>query len=300
MGDDILIEKLAPLYCANEGDLSVVAWSKDTRLAKNTRASCLLVPISWAADYADEINASMIVVDDLNGAFLALARLQREGLLLPLKRVNEKALHPSCNISPNAFVGRAQIAQGVFIAPGAFIGNDVILEEEVYVSPGAVIQGPTRIGPRSKIGSNSVIGGAAFSEFNSLGGVKLGAEVELGALCTVDRGLLGLTSIMDKSRLDNMVHCGHDVFIGKDVIIAAQSALAGFAQVHDGASIGGKSGVAPQVVIGKGARLSAVSFAHCDIKDLEIWSGNPSLPHSQYLRAYARDKRYKSGTSYGK
>lgn len=304
LGDDVLLKRLSPLYCAQEGDLSLVAWPKDTKLARKTKASCLLAPLSWVADYADEIEVTLIAIDTMDEAFKALANLQAQGFLVALERVVNRFIDTRATVAPSAFVGRAHVAARVSIGPNAFIGDDVVLEEDVEVYPGAVVHGPTRIGERSKIGSNSVIGFAPFvplhgESLSPLGGVEIAHDVELGALCTVDRGLLGLTRIMERSRLDNMVHCGHDVFIGSDVVIAGQSGLAGFAQVGSGATIGGQAGVGPQIVIGEGARLSGKSFAHSDIGALEIWSGNPSLPHAHYLRAYGKARRDK-GRVYGR
>ncbi|HXW60674.1 MAG TPA: hypothetical protein VEK06_03955, partial [Myxococcota bacterium] len=239
-------------------------------------------------------------VDDFTSVFNTLSLLQQQqGLFLPQERVRG-FIDPSAQISPKTHVGRAYIAGGVIIHTGAYIDDDVFIDEGAVINPGVVIHGPSHIGRYSIIGSNSVIGSKAFVPYKektleSLGGTFIGEEVEIGALCTIDRGLIGNTRIMNKSRLDNMVHCGHDAYVGRDVAIAAQSGLAGFAKLCDGVSVGGQSGVGPQVVIGTGARLSGKSFAHRDIKSWEIWSGNPALPHSQYLRAYARDKRYKKG-----
>jgi UDP-3-O-[3-hydroxymyristoyl] glucosamine N-acyltransferase len=125
----------------------------------------------------------------------------------------------------------------------------------------------------------------------SLGAVLIEDGASIGALCSIAKALIGVTTIGEASQLDNMVHCGHDAVIGKNVVIAAQSGLAGFAQIGDGVTIGGQSGVAPHVVIEHSARLSGKSFAHKDIRAFEIWSGNPSLPHALYLRDYARAKR---------
>lgn len=298
MGEDVELFRLAPLYCATNDDMSIALWPKDTRLAKKTKARCLIASLDWAADYTDEIPCSLIAVSDFLLVFKTLSFLQKDTFFRPFDPVATRFIDQRAIISAKAHIGRAHIASDAFIEGNAFIGDDVVIEEGVIISAGAVIHGPSHIGRLSRIGSNSVIGTAAFVPYlghtlASLGGVIIGPNVELGALCTVDRGLVGITRIMDKSRIDNMVHVGHDVFIGSDVAVAAQSGFAGFAQVHDGVSIGGQSGVGPQVVIGKGARLSGKSFAHSDIKPFELWSGNPALPHDRYLRAYARDKRYK-------
>ncbi|HXW53454.1 MAG TPA: UDP-3-O-(3-hydroxymyristoyl)glucosamine N-acyltransferase, partial [Myxococcota bacterium] len=85
-----------------------------------------------------------------------------------------------------------------------------------------------------------------------------------------------------------MVHIGHDVRIGENVIVAGQSGLAGFVWIDKNVTLGGQVGVAPHVRIGEGARISGKSMVHCDIRPREIWSGNPSVPHAVYLRAYGQ------------
>lgn len=298
--DDVLLKSLAPLYCADVGDLSIAAWPKDTRLQKKTKSSCIIASFDWAAQYLDEVPCAVIAVEDLAQAFFKLKKLQQDGIFLPFAPVRERIIENSAFIDKNAIIKKAIIKKGVIIEAFCIINDDVIIEEEAVIKAGAIINGPSRIGPGTVVGHQSVIGKEAFAplfsiNLPSLGGVLLGPEVKIGALCTVDRALIKHTKIMDRTHLDNMVHCGHDSFIGSDVAIAAQSGLAGFVQIGNGVSIGGQAGIAPQVVVGNHARVSAKSFAHRDVMDFAICSGNPGMPHMQYLRAYARDKRYNKG-----
>ena len=87
-------------------------------------------------------------------------------------------------------------------------------------------------------------------------------NIRIGALCTVDRGLIGATLIKNNCLIDNHVHIGHDVELSAKVVIAAQTGLAGFVQIGEGATLGGQTGVAPHVVIGAYARVSAKTLVH--------------------------------------
>ena len=156
---------------------------------------------------------------------------------------------------------------------------------------------------RVHVGSDWVIGFAGFVPFGTedaqclpcFGSVHIEEGVRIGALCTIDCGFLGATRIGKNSLLDNMVHVGHDVDINESVIIAAQSGLAGFVRLESLVTLGGQVGIKPHVTVEEGARISGKSLVHCDIKKYEIWSGNPSVPHAVYLRAYGQLMRNNSG-----
>lgn len=256
LGDDGEISGIKPLSSAGKEDLSFILWPKDIKKAKKTNARCVIGELGLISYYADQFPSTLIAVEDMAVTF------ERLKDLTALR--NERA------------------------AP--------LIGEGTTIEPGAIIHRNVRIGRNCYIGANSVVGGKAFVPYGenphvnlcSLGEVIIKDNVRLGALCTVDAGLIGATFIDEHTLIDNMVHIGHDVVIGKNVTIAAQSGFAGLVQVEDEVTIYGQVGVAPHVVIGKGARISGKSMVHCDIKAYEIWSGNPSLPHPLYLRAYGK------------
>jgi UDP-3-O-[3-hydroxymyristoyl] glucosamine N-acyltransferase len=282
LGDDSMITKVSPLLHALPGDVSLVIWPQNIRQAKFTQASCLITDINVAADYAHLLSPSLIVVEDFFEVFWCL-----------------KALLESGELGSKKPILRNNIGQNTTIGTQAIIENGAMIGQNCSIGPGAVIHKNVKMGDGCKIGANSVIGSDAFVPWGiepsknlpSLGAVVIEDQVSIGALCTIDRGLLGATVIKKQSLIDNMVHVGHDVEIGENVVIAAQSGLAGFAVVSDQATLGGQVGVVPFAHIGQGARISGKSLVHCDIKHHEIWSGNPSVPHIMYLRAYGRLKR---------
>lgn len=290
LGEDRLILAMRPLYAAGPGDLSVLLWPKDIRWAQKIPTACLLTTVALAADYADVVCSPMLVVGDMPEAFACLAQI-----FSPAFKVHERSVAETAEVHPQAQVGRA------IIGPHAIIGPNVVIEDDVAVGPtcvigaGSVLLAGTKIGQRVKIGQLSVIGSEAFAPLGeehcqalpSLGGVMIDDDVRVGTHCTVDRGLIGFTHIKARSLLDNQVHVGHDASIGEDVVIAAQSALAGFVVLMNGVTLGGQVGVAPHVRVGEGSRISGKSGVHCDIGAYQAWSGNPCVPHEQYLRGHA-------------
>lgn len=298
LGEDGEVSGLEPLFRAGVKDLSVLAWPKDIRPAKSSTAAALLISSSWAADYADEISCSLIIIDDLNRAFIKLAELLAQNFLSKEAPITKTHIHKSAQVSPTAHVGAAQVGAGSIIGPGVIISNDVIVGNNSIIGAGVFIGSRSRIGDNCSIGAHSVVGSDAFAPFedqvlSSLGRVVLENNIRIGALCTVDRGLIGTTLIKNNCLLDNHVHVGHDAELSPKVVIAAQTGLAGFVQIGEGATLGGQAGVAPHVVIGAYARVSAKTLVHKRLKSYEICSGNPGLAHQLYLRAYKKNTRIK-------
>jgi UDP-3-O-[3-hydroxymyristoyl] glucosamine N-acyltransferase len=298
LGDDEHeLSGLKPLCCAAMHDLSVFAWPKDLRRVKSTKATALIMTKAYAAEYADMLSSNIIAVDNLAFAFKQLAMLKAQGLFATHEAIAQSSIHQTALISPYAIIGRARIGAYTKIAPHVVIGDDVVVGSYCRLSVGSVLMNRSSLGDRCTIGAHSVIGSDAFAPCDneamlealpSLGRVIINNDVRIGALCTIDRGLVGDTHIKSSCHIDNQVHVGHDVVLESQVAIAAQTGLAGFVHVGHGASLGGQVGVAPQLFIGEGARVSAKSFVHKNILPYEICSGNPGLPHELYLKEYKK------------
>jgi UDP-3-O-[3-hydroxymyristoyl] glucosamine N-acyltransferase len=311
LGDDHELLALNAFYAAGERDLSILAWPKDIRLAKKRPVGALITSLDWAADYCDELASPVIAVNNIKDAFTKLNILITNNILFPKKLILSKEIAPSAIIKSSAQLGSARIGAKSQIDHGVVIEDQVIVGESCVIKSGVVLRSGTIVNNFVCIGNNTVIGSEAFApcgeesveDLPSLGHVEIAEAVRLGALCSIDRGLLGKTVIGRGSLLDNMIHVGHDVFIGENVVIAAQTGLAGFVQLANNVTIGGQVGIAPHVVIKSGARISGKSSVHRDIGESEIWSGNPSLPHAFYLRhqgALMREmqKNYEKKTRY--
>lgn len=293
LGEDAIVSRIATLTDADSTAFSFIIWPKDIRLAKRSRAGCIIAELGVVAEYADQLSSPMIAVDSLLYAFNCLKPFIVNGALVG-RPTSLREISSSASIHPTAVVGGAKIGSNTIIGAhavihdGAFIGAGSVIEAGVIIHKDVTIQDGCRIG------SNSVIGQDAFVPYGlnptqhlpSFGDVVIESNVWVSALCTIDRGLLGTTRIKKNTLIDSSVHVGHDALIGENVVIAAQSGFAGFARIEELVTIGGQVGVAPHVVVGRGARISGKSGVHCDIKPNQIWSGNPSVPHGVYLRAY--------------
>lgn len=290
LGEDVDLLQVAPIFMAGPKSLSAILWPKDVGLAKKTKAQVLLVDLATAAEYADEIPATLIVIDNFHEAFLKLKEI--------FSKPTQKIGVDGAKVHASAQVGQAFVGAGTIIGPHVVVADGAVIGKNCLIEAGVVIGPQVYIGENTVIKANSVIGSEGFVPFgqeaknlNCLASVIIEADCRIGALCSIDRGLLGDTTIKKGSLLDNMVHIGHDSIVGKNCIIAGQSGLSGNVRLGDFVTMGGQSGIVPHVVVGDGARISGKSLVHCDIKSQEIWSGNPSMPHGIYLRSYAKLRR---------
>jgi UDP-3-O-[3-hydroxymyristoyl] glucosamine N-acyltransferase len=181
----------------------------------------------------------------------------------------------------------AAIGEGTAIMPGAFVGNHVIIGAHCIIYPNVVIMDHCVIGDRVHIQSNTVIGSDAFyynkktnrevhyKKMLSCGRVVIEDDVEIGAGCTIDRGVSSDTTIGAGTKLDNLVHIGHDTVIGKNCLFAAQVAIAGATTIEDGVILWGQVGVNKTLTIGKGAEVYAQSGVGGDLEGGKKYFGSP-------------------------
>ncbi len=179
----------------------------------------------------------------------------------------------------------AKIGKDTVIQPGAFIGNNVIIGNHCLIHANVSIYDNTVIGNNVTIHSGTVLGGDAFyykkrpEGFDKLisgGRVVIQDDVDLGALCTIDKGVTGDTTIKEGTKIDNQVHIGHDTVIGKKCLIASQVGIAGCVIIEDEVTIWGQVGITSDVTIGKKAIISAQSGVSKSLEANKSYFGTPA------------------------
>ncbi len=200
------------------------------------------------------------------------------------------------DIHEAAFVDEtAEIAAGVSIGPNVFIGPGVTIGAGSEIADGvsianALIGERARILPGARIGQSGfgfVAGPGGLVSVPQLGRVVIGDNVDIGANTAIDRGALGDTVIGDGAKIDNLVQIGHNVRIGRNCIIAAQTGISGSCRIGDGVMMGGQVGLADHLVIGDGAQIAAGSGLMRDVPPGEKWGGRPGRPVKDWLRETA-------------
>jgi len=184
------------------------------------------------------------------------------------------------------------IGEGTLIHHGVVIGNNVTIGANCIIYPNTVIYDDTVIGDNVIIHANNTIGSDAFyysnfQKMHSCGRCIIHDWVEIGAGCTIDRGVSGDTVIGAHTKFDNQVHIGHDTVIGKHCIFAAQVGIAGVTKVEDRVILWGKVGVTKEVVIGEGAVVLATSGVAKSLEPGKVYFGAPARENRKVLREMA-------------
>lgn len=181
----------------------------------------------------------------------------------------------------------AEIGEGTIIQPGVFIGNNCKIGKNCVIHSGVVIYDDTTIGDRVNIQGNSVIGGDAFYfnrrhnenllylKLESCGRTFIEDDVEIGACCTIDRGVSGDTIIGRGTKLDNFIHIGHGTVIGKNCLFAAQVGVAGKVTIGDNVLLYGQVGVSKDLVIESNTVVLAKSGVGKSLPGGKVWFGIP-------------------------
>ncbi len=187
---------------------------------------------------------------------------------------------PTHQVSPHAKIGKNTV-----VMPGAFIGNDVVIGDDCRIYPGVVIHSGTHIGNHVIVQSNAVIGSlgfyykkrdARFERLLSGGGVRIADDVEIGAGCTIDRGVTHETTIGKGTVIDNQVQIGHDTHIGERCLFASQVGIAGCVNIGDEVTFWGQVGVTSGVTIGAKAVVLAQSGISKSLEGGKTYFGYPA------------------------
>lgn len=297
----VLLSGGATLDAAGPRDLVFV----DSRAAiaemGATAAGCLLI----RADAEAPAGKTVIRVKQPRSAFAKAMRA-----LFPDVRP-AAGIHPAATVAESAVVGEgASIGPQVVLEEGVRIGAGAVVEAGCYVGRGSIVGDGCRlhanvtlyagveVGARTILHSGCVIGADGFGfvlengryeKFPQIGGVKIGADVEIGANSCVDRGALGDTIIGDGTKIDNLVHIGHNCRIGKHVVMAAQCGLSGGVRMDDYVTAGGQAGLGEKAHIGAQAVLGGQCgvLPNKTVEGGKAYWGTPARPHREYLRKLA-------------
>jgi UDP-3-O-[3-hydroxymyristoyl] glucosamine N-acyltransferase len=280
----------ASLGEATPGEISFFANRKYIGLLRKTRASAIFVP----PDFAEPIDAAQVRVSNPTKAF--------EQVVLkfaPNPITYAPGIHPSAIVDPSAELGErvsiqplavietsAKIGDDTIIGAGSYIGHETVIGSACHIYPQVTIRERSRIGSRVIIHSGAVIGADGFGfemvdarqqKIQQLGIVQIDDDVEIGANTTVDRARFGRTWIQQGVKIDNLVQIAHNVVIGKNSVIVAQTGISGSTRVGERVMMGGQVGIIGHVEIGDGAMIGAQSGVSKSVPG-GVWFGYPAQP----------------------
>ena len=298
-GDPMLdIKGVSGLAGAREGDITFLRSRKYLKDLKNTRASCLIVK-----ETVPEFAGPQIKVPDpyyafarLLGVFYAKPR-SPFGVMDGAFVSKAAALARDVSVYPLSYISDGvSIGRGTVIHPFVFVGEGVSIGEDCLLYPNVVVREGVRVGNRVIIHPGAVIGSDGFGytfhegehyKVPQVGGVLIEDDVEIGANVTVDRATTGDTVIGKGTKIDNLVQVGHNVKIGRGVILVSQAAVGGSAEIGDFTAVGGQTGIADHASIEAGTMLGARSGVMPGELPKGTYSGAPAMPHTVWLKASA-------------
>ena len=297
----VSVSGVAPLDRADASHLSILSSAKYTAMLASTKAGIVLIDPEFR-DAVGAPPARIIVKQPLEKLLSLLPRLYPE-------RPPQPGVAATARIGKGATLGeRVSVGEYAVIGAGSKLGSDVVIGahsvvgEMATIGDGARLWPGVTIYPRASIGSRVIIhAGArigsdgfgyvfrdgAHNKIPHVGRCVIGDDVEIGANTTIDRGSIDDTVIGRGTKIDNLVHIGHNVRIGEKCLIMAQVGVAGSVTIGDGAILAGQAGISGHLSIGAGARVAAQAGVFGDIPAGETWSGYPARPHRESLRASA-------------
>lgn len=304
------INRLATLEHACPGDLSFLPGHKYRKRLRTTQATAVIVGCN--AQYVGCEN-KLVVRDALIGCaraaqWLPLADKEWRSIGRLGASRRDFGIEASATVHPSVIVGKGVvIGAHTDILPGCVLGNGARIADYCRIGPNVTLSGCAAIGKRVMVHAGAVIGkdgfayvrdGPCWLKLPSFGGVTLGDDVEVGANCTIDRGVLSDTMVLYGAKLDNHVHLAHDVHIGHDTAIAAHAAVAGGTSVGNGCLIGGAAGIGEGLRIADGVTITGMSMVTKSIleENGSYSSGWPAQASRSWWRQIAIIRR-RLGTS---
>jgi UDP-3-O-[3-hydroxymyristoyl] glucosamine N-acyltransferase len=310
LGDgSIHVQRVADLVDAGAGDVAYVDGEKFFESAMASQATCLIVPPEFVESYKGaiverEVGPALIEVSKPKLAFALIAELlhpqkHREPYVHATAVIAETVdIDLTVYIGPHVAIGEgSRIEAGTRIEAGVVIGDHVRLGRDCMLHPGVVLYDGVTIGDRVILHAGVCIGADGFGyvrddmgyhKFPQRGTVVIEDDVELGAHTCVDRAALGQTRIGRGTKIDNMVHVGHNCDIGERVVIAAQTGISGSVVIEDDVVIGGQVGFGDHIRVQSGAVIgSKAGILPGKIVRPGVWWGIPIQPLDEYKRMNA-------------
>jgi UDP-3-O-[3-hydroxymyristoyl] glucosamine N-acyltransferase len=276
---NFVIKGFNEIHKVEKGDLSFVDHPKYYTTALNSAATTILINKKVKCPK----NKTLIFSDDPFRDYNIL--------------INNFYKFKKCDIPINKTV---KIGKNTIIQPGVFIGNNVKIGNNCIIHSNVSIYDNTIINNNVIIHANTVIGADAFyykkrekgyDKLISCGKVVIKDNVEIGANCTIDKGVSGDTIIGEGTKLDNLIQVGHDTVIGKNCLFAAQVGISGAVTIEDNVILWGQVGVQKALTIGKGAIVLGQSGIAKSIKGDKIYFGSPASEARQKMKELAYLKR---------
>ena len=297
--------KLSKIEEGAEGALTFLSNKKYNNYIYTTKATITIVNKTFIPE--SEITTTLIKVDDAYLSFSKLlefynhAKLNKVGIEQPSVISENVKYGDDFYLGSFTYIGtNVVLGNNVKIYPNCFIGENVVIGNNVTIFAGAKVFSETEIGDNVFVHSGEVLGGdgfgfapnqdGTFSKIPQIGNLIIEDNVNIGAGTTIDRATMGSTIIRKGVKLDNQIQVGHNVEIGENTVIAAQTGIAGSTKIGKNCMIGGQVGFAGHITVGNNVRIQGKTGVTKSVKDGEVLQGNPAMSYKEYYKSYVHFK----------
>ncbi|HRH47316.1 MAG TPA: UDP-3-O-(3-hydroxymyristoyl)glucosamine N-acyltransferase [Panacibacter sp.] len=298
------VDSFGKIEEAQHNQLAFLANPKYEDFLYTTQASVII--LNESQELKQPIAATIIRVPDAYSAFAALLRKYQQIATEQLTGIEEPSfIHKSATLGDNVYVGAfayiseaVKIGNNVKLYPGVFLGKNVTISDNTVLLPGVKIYHDCVVGKNVTIHAGSVVGGDGFGfapqadgsykKVPQIGNVVIEDYVEIGSNATIDRATIGSTLIKSGAKLDNLIQIAHNVEVGNNTVIAAQSGVSGSTKIGNNVQIGGQAGIVGHIQIADGTRINAQSGVSKSVKTPNAaLTGSPAFDYTSALRAQA-------------
>jgi len=298
---DVVVSQLAKIEEAKSGDLSFLANPKYEHFLYSTKASIVVVNADFQP--TQQVESTLIRVKDAYSSFSELLTYYNQMKLERSGREEPSFVHESVVLSDNVYIGAfsyvgkgSTIGQHVKIYPHVYIGDGVTIGDHTTLFPGVKVYGECILGQHVVLHAGVVIGSDGFgfapqedgsyNKVPQIGNVVVEDHVEIGANTVVDRATMGSTIIRKGVKLDNLIQIAHNVEIGNNTVIAAQTGVSGSTKVGENVVLGGQVGVVGHITIADRSQVQAQSGVNRSIvQPAKKWGGSPATAYQSQLRS---------------
>jgi UDP-3-O-[3-hydroxymyristoyl] glucosamine N-acyltransferase len=312
VGDpEVMVNNFGKIEEAYAGQLAFLANPKYEEYLYSTKASIIIINDSQVLK--EKISASLILVPDAYLAFASLLSKYQEMMNQQLTGIQEPVyISKSATLGENVYVGsfayignNVSIGKNVKIYPQVYIGDDVSIGDSSIIYPGVKIYHRCLIGKQVTIHGGAVIGAdgfgfapqadGSFKKIPQMGNVVIEDFVEVGSNATIDRATIGSTLIKSGAKLDNLIQIAHNVEIGNNTVIAAQSGVSGSTKLGRNVMVGGQVGIVGHIQIADGSKINAQSGVTKSLKTPNsAVTGSPAFEYTSALRSQAAARKLPS------
>jgi len=293
--------KLSKIEEGTAGSLTFLANPKYISHIYSTQATITIVNQSFVPE--QEINTTLIKVEDAYQSFSQLleyynqVKLMKSGIEQPSVISENVTYGTDLYLGSFCYIGKnVTIGNNVKIYPNSFIGDNVTIGDNCVFFAGVRIYSETIIGSNCTVHSGTIVGSdgfgfapqedGSFKKVPQIGNVIIEDDVEIGSCSTIDRATLGSTIIKKGVKLDNHIQVAHNVEIGENTVIAAQTGIAGSTKIGKNCMIGGQVGIVGHITIGNNVKIQAQSGIGKSLADGEVVQGSPAFNYGDFAKSF--------------